>query len=317
MHMSMNEVARLHVQALHSLKADYDTQGQKIGQMLRKLSVYNATEPTSEEADEKPKTAAKMGTIMGVFFPCIQNIFGVLFFIRMTWIVGTAGIVQSFFVVLTCVSVTFLTSISLSAIATNGVVSGGGPYYMISRNLGPELGGAVGILFYLGTTVAASMYLTGAVEIFLLYIMPEGKVFESIYNNFRLFGSGLLFLVGLIVLAGVKVVNKFALPLVFVVLFCIFSAFLGAFVKFNGSDSLMFCMMGDRPVDVTTYYETMRLRPNCTVEGLRPLFCSDNGTCDPYYDRVKNVKVWRGSNMPAIRLEVGQTFFDWMSWTLN
>ncbi|KHJ87892.1 hypothetical protein OESDEN_12321, partial [Oesophagostomum dentatum] len=36
-------------------EADYDTQGQKIGQMLRKLSVYNATEPTSEEADEKPK----------------------------------------------------------------------------------------------------------------------------------------------------------------------------------------------------------------------------------------------------------------------
>ncbi|VDM85275.1 unnamed protein product [Strongylus vulgaris] len=33
-----------------------------------------------------------MGTIMGVFFPCIQNIFGVLFFIRMTWIVGTAGV---------------------------------------------------------------------------------------------------------------------------------------------------------------------------------------------------------------------------------
>uniref|UniRef100_A0A0K0CYR6 AA_permease domain-containing protein n=1 Tax=Angiostrongylus cantonensis TaxID=6313 RepID=A0A0K0CYR6_ANGCA len=112
--------------------------------------------------------ATKMGTIMGVFFPCIQNIFGVLFFIRMTWIVGTAGIVQAFSVVLTCVSVTFLTAISLSAIATNGVVSGGGPYYMISRNLGPELGGAVGILFYLGTTIAASMYLTGAVEIFLV-----------------------------------------------------------------------------------------------------------------------------------------------------
>ncbi|KAK6050632.1 hypothetical protein COOONC_11863 [Cooperia oncophora] len=123
-----------------------------------------------------------MGVLMGVFFPCIQNIFGVLFFIRMTWIVGTAGIVQSFFVVLVCVSVekkggklwrenqlveTFLTSISLSAIATNGVVSGGGPYYMISRNLGPELGGAVGILFYLGTTVSR-LYciMTGSCEIF-------------------------------------------------------------------------------------------------------------------------------------------------------
>ncbi|VDP10862.1 unnamed protein product [Heligmosomoides polygyrus] len=191
-----------------------------------------------------------MGTVMGVFFPCIQNIFGVLFFIRMTWIVGTAGIVQSFFVVLTCVSV--------------------------------------------------------------LYILPEGKVFESIYNNFRIYGSGLLFLVGMIVLAGVKVVNKFALPLVFVVLLCIFSSFLGAFVRFNGSDNLKFCMMGDRPVDVTSYYEATRLRPNCTTEGLRPLFCSDNGTCDPYYDRVKNVKVWRGSNLPAIRLEVCLSLITWV-----
>ena len=61
-----------------------------------------------------------------------------------------------------------LTAISMSAIATNGVVPAGGSYFMISRALGPEFGGAVGILFYLGTTVASSMYIIGSVEILLV-----------------------------------------------------------------------------------------------------------------------------------------------------
>lgn len=68
-----------------------------------------------------------------------------------------------------------LTAISMSAIATNGVVPAGGSYFMISRSLGPECGGAVGMLFYTGTTLAAAMYIVGAVEI----VMVSSQVFSD------------------------------------------------------------------------------------------------------------------------------------------
>uniref|UniRef100_A0A915BHS6 Amino acid permease/ SLC12A domain-containing protein n=1 Tax=Parascaris univalens TaxID=6257 RepID=A0A915BHS6_PARUN len=299
-----------HSPSLALYEEEYNAQGQKIGQMLRSLSLYNAVLPNAAEAEANSKATkkvAQMGTIIGVYLPCMQNIFGVLFFIRLTWIIGTAGIVQAFFVVFTCCSVTFLTSISLSAIATNGVVPGGGPYYMISRNLGPELGGAVGVLFFLGTTVAASMYITGAVEILILYLLPQAKLFENIYHCFRLLGTILLIILGIIVLAGVKVVNKFALPAVFVVLTCILCTFIGGFLKFHGSDSLKFCMVGDRPVDLVSFSQEYHYVPNCTAEGLKPLFCTvlnDSSTqCEPYFSRMARIPNWRGGG-PAIREQI-------------
>lgn len=80
-----------------------------------------------------------------------------------------------------------LTAISMSAIATNGVVPAGGSYFMISRSLGPECGGAVGMLFYTGTTLAAAMYIVGAVEI----VMVSSQVFsdKAEHNAKKIFSS--------------------------------------------------------------------------------------------------------------------------------
>lgn len=67
------------------------------------MANYSNTIPAAEEADAKPAPqSARMGTLIGVFLPCIQNIFGVILFIRLTWVVGTAGAVCAFLLVLGC-----------------------------------------------------------------------------------------------------------------------------------------------------------------------------------------------------------------------
>lgn len=56
-----------------------------------------------------PKAKANLGALTGVYLPCIQNIFGVIIFIRMTWMTGTAGIPVYFAIVLLCCAVTLCT----------------------------------------------------------------------------------------------------------------------------------------------------------------------------------------------------------------
>mgnify|MGYP003320857035 CR=1 FL=1 len=56
-----------------------------------------------------------LGTLLGVFVPCLQNILGVILFLRLPWIAAQAGIVLSLVIVALCVSTTYATSLSMSA----------------------------------------------------------------------------------------------------------------------------------------------------------------------------------------------------------
>ncbi|XP_031825352.1 solute carrier family 12 member kcc isoform X2 [Nomia melanderi] len=266
----------------------------RISTLLNSLSNYSNTIPAATDPDAKPppvQGGARMGTLIGVFLPCIQNIFGVILFIRLTWVVGTAGAIQGFFIVLCCCCVTMLTAISMSAIATNGVVPAGGSYFMISRSLGPEFGGAVGMLFYTGTTLAAAMYIIGAVEIVLTYMAPSLSIFGDftkdpsiMYNNFRVYGTGLLMVMGTIVFVGVKFVNKFATVALACVILSIVAVYVGLFYNFYGNESLKMCVLGKRllkDIDVLTDC-------NKDVNGaLHKLYCGNGSVpihkCDPYY----------------------------------
>ncbi|KYQ55006.1 Solute carrier family 12 member 6 [Trachymyrmex zeteki] len=261
----------------------------RISTLLNSLANYSNTIPAATDPDKPAPAAgggARMGTLIGVYLPCIQNIFGVILFIRLTWVVGTAGAIQGFCIVLCCCCVTMLTAISMSAIATNGVVPAGGSYFMISRSLGPEFGGAVGMLFYTGTTLAAAMYIIGAVEIVLTYMAPSLSIFGDftkdasiMYNNFRVYGSVLLMIMGTIVFVGVKFVNKFATVALACVILSIFAVYVGLFVNFNGNESLKLCLLGRRLLkDINVFTDC-----NKNFNGaLHNIYC--NGTkCDSYY----------------------------------
>ncbi|KAJ4702997.1 Cation-chloride cotransporter 1 [Melia azedarach] len=189
----------------------------------------------------------KLGTLMGVFIPCLQNILGIIYYIRFSWIVGMAGIGESLLLVAFCGTCTFLTSISLSAIATNGAMKGGGPYYLIGRALGPEVGVSIGLCFFLGNAVAGSMYILGAVETFLKAVPSAGIFRETITkvngtttpepiqsissHDLQIYGIVVTIILCFIVFGGVKMINRVAPAFLIPVLLSIFCIFVGILVS--------------------------------------------------------------------------------------
>jgi amino acid transporter len=85
-------------------------------------------------------------------------------YLRFGWVVGNVGLLGSLIIVTLSVSITFLTALSISAIATDRVVRVGGAYYMISRSLGIETGGAVGIPLYFAQALSVALYTLGFAE---------------------------------------------------------------------------------------------------------------------------------------------------------
>lgn len=298
---------------------------------ISSMANYSATiQQAPNDPDAKPVEKANLGTLFGVYVPCIQNIFGVILFIRMTWIVGTAGALEGFLVVFTCCCVTILTAISMSAIATNGVVPGGGSYFMISRALGPEFGGAVGILFYTGTTFAGAMYIIGAVEICMIYLLPAMSLFgddltdDNVkFNNYRVYGTILLLCMGLIVFLGVKFVNRVGGIALLCVLCSIVSIYIGVFVNANGNDKANICVLGNRLISGTfnnnscvkdfdinrnLYLQYCKLKENVTLEPNTNIssHTEDMYVCDEYWtnNEIEYRRGIRGmASQPSVFME--------------
>ena len=122
-----------------------------------------AADSPSPAATTEPVQYNQFGTFGGVFTPSILTILGVIMFLRTGSVVGEAGIMDAILILTISNFITFLTGLSISAISTNTRVKGGGAYFLISRSLGPEFGGAIGLALFLAQALSVPFYILGFV----------------------------------------------------------------------------------------------------------------------------------------------------------
>lgn len=110
----------------------------------------------------------RFGTFSGVFVPNVLTIFGVVLFFGMGNLAGNAGLLGSALIITIANLITITTALSMSSITTNIRIQGGGAYFLVSRSLGPEMGGAVGLTLYIAQVFSIAFYIMG----FALSLQP-------------------------------------------------------------------------------------------------------------------------------------------------
>lgn len=146
-------------------KLNYDCQGGAQNQRsspLERLPV--SSPPPAALSPEEGQPPHRFGTFLGVFTPSVLTILGVMMYLRFGWVLANAGLPGTLLILTMASGITFITGLSAAAIATNMRVGVGGEYFMISRSLGLEIGGAIGIPLFLCRTLSFTLYAFGLAE---------------------------------------------------------------------------------------------------------------------------------------------------------
>eukprot|EP01084_Bolivina_argentea_P100138 179882_1 len=158
---------------------------------------------------------------------------GIILFERLGWGIGQVGVSGVFLIFLIAESQAIITVLSLCAIVTNGKMRGGGSYYMISRSLGPEFGGSIGILFYAAYCVGVAFYSVGFAEEIAKTWFPDASDAYWLHTGLA---SAVLFICLIIALIGASCFTKINVVLFFFQFLAIFIALLAVF--FRGDHAL-------------------------------------------------------------------------------
>lgn len=174
-----------------------------------------------------PKTTSEQkgfSTFQGVFLPTLLTILGAVMYLRTGWVVGNAGLLGGLLIITISNVITLCTGLSISAVATNIRVGAGGSFSIISQSLGLEVGGSVNLPFYMAQAISVAFYIFAFAEGWQT-IFPQHPLFVIL-----LIAYGICFLIAF---SSVELAAQIRYPILVIVLFSLFSAFLGTFDYFR------------------------------------------------------------------------------------
>ncbi|XP_030842423.1 solute carrier family 12 member 9 [Strongylocentrotus purpuratus] len=184
-------------------------------------------------------SARNLSTLFGCFMPCVLSIFSAILFLRVGFAIGHAGLLETIGMFTLGYFIVMLTVLSLCAISTNGAVEGGGAYFMISRALGPELGGSIGFIFYLANVFSCAFNCSAFTEILEDNFGSSGSIVrngiptggsEARWWTF-LYSSSVLMFCFLVCLIGAKMFARFTGIIFLTVLAAIVTIIVNAFIQ--------------------------------------------------------------------------------------
>ncbi|XP_029028320.1 solute carrier family 12 member 9 [Betta splendens] len=194
-----------------------------------------AGSPTQRSVQPRTK---KLSTFFGVVIPTLLSMFSVVVFLRIGFVVGQSGLYQSILMFLVAYFIISMTVLSVCAISTNGALDAGGAYYMISRALGPEFGGSIGIMFFLANVCGSALFVLGLVEAVVdtFGVPADGaaaashtQVLPSGYWWSLLYGTAIGLLCLLVCLVGAHIYAKTTFIIFLVVMLALLTIFVSFF----------------------------------------------------------------------------------------
>ncbi|NJN81911.1 MAG: hypothetical protein HC802_06245 [Caldilineaceae bacterium] len=192
--------------------------------MQRINSLFQRVKRGSNPPEARNGAATKFGTFDGVFLPTLLTILGAVMYLRTGWVVGNAGLLGAWAIILLANLITFCTGLSISTVATNIRVGAGGSFSIISQSLGLEVGGSVNVPFYLAQSISVAFYIfafsEGWLSVFPTH--PELVVLLVIFS-----------ICCLVAFASVGLAARIRYPILLIVLFSLFSILLGVFPRFG------------------------------------------------------------------------------------